>query len=172
MSVDRGEAAAAGILEGFAQQMRAVAEVSRKRAQLTAGGTAAGGRITVVVNADHIVIATRFSPDIDELTPDELAKGVTAAAQKAAAEVARLTKELLQPIRDERARLPKLSELIEGMPDVQALAPLDPPVSLAPPNSRERLSQRDAPAVEFTDALDYDDWRSSGSSGGATSREW
>ncbi|MEV6771260.1 YbaB/EbfC family nucleoid-associated protein [Nocardia sp. NPDC051030] len=172
MTRERGEAAAASILEGFTQQMREIAEVSRKRTQLTASASAASGRITVTVNADHIVIATRFSTDIGDLTYDEIAKAVTSASQKASAEVAFRTKELLKPISDKRARMPRLSELFEGMPDVQAEAPTLPPASLAAPNSRERLAQQATPAPEFTDALDYDDWRTSGNSGGATSREW
>lgn len=166
---ERGEADAAGIVEGFSQQMRALAETTRKRALLTASGTAASGRVTVTVNADSIVIATKFSSDIDDLTFDEIAKAVTTAAQQAAAEVGRKTTELFQPLTDERARMPKLSELFEGMPDLEM--PPNPAAALSAPGSRERLEQEAEPAPEFTGAEDYDDWRSKQGTG-ITDRNW
>lgn len=172
MSSDKGEAAAASILESFTAQMREIAEASQQRAQLMASGTAAGGRVTVTVNADGIVIATRFAADIGELTHDEIAKAVTTAAQRAAQDVAKQSRELLQPLRDRRATMPKLSELIEGMPDLQQ-APLDPPAaSLAPPNSRERLARFTEPAPQFSNAVDYDDWDSGQRNRGATDSSW
>ncbi|AYF79452.1 YbaB/EbfC family DNA-binding protein [Nocardia yunnanensis] len=153
--------------------MREIAEASQQRAQLMASGTAASGRVTVTVNADGIVIATRFSPDVAELTPEELAKAVTSAAQQAAQDVAKQSRELLQPLRDRRATMPKLSELIEGMPDLQRHAPLDPPAaSLAPPNSRERLARFTEPAPQFSNAVDYDDWDSGRRNQGATDSSW
>ncbi|MEU0540320.1 YbaB/EbfC family nucleoid-associated protein [Nocardia sp. NPDC005978] len=166
---EHGEAEAAGIVESFSQQMRALAETTHKRAQLTASATASAGRVTVTVNADSVVIATKFSSDIDDLDFDEIAKAVTAAAQNAAAEIKRKTDELFQPLKDERARMPKLSELFEGMPDLE-LTPA-PAATLAAPNSRERLAQEGAPAPEFTGAEDYDDWRS-GQGTGITDRNW
>ncbi|WP_405133501.1 YbaB/EbfC family nucleoid-associated protein [Nocardia sp. NBC_01388] len=172
MSRDRGEAESASILEGFSRQMRAIAEVSRQRVQLTGSASAAGGRVTVTVNADCVVIATRFASDADELSLEEIGKAVTSAAQNAAADVRRKTEELLRPINDQRAKMPRLSELFDGMPDLQAEAPTPPPVSLAPPNARERLAQRVEPAPEFSDAVDYEDWQSAQDGGGPTSRGW
>ncbi|MFI6870191.1 YbaB/EbfC family nucleoid-associated protein [Nocardia sp. NPDC050406] len=168
---EHGEAKAAAIFEEFTQQMRAVAEASKRRARLTASGTASRGRVTVTVNADGVVIATRFSSDIEELTYDEIAKAVTAAAQQATAEVARLAAEVMRPVNDQRSRMPKLSELIEGLPDVEAHAPPIPAAPLSAPNSRERLEQQNEPEVVFTDSQDYEEWRSTGSTG-ATDRSW
>lgn len=171
MAREHGEAKAASILEGFSQQMREIAEASRKRAQLTASASAASGRVTVTVNADSIVIATRFSSDVAELTFDEIAKAVTTAAQNAAADIGRQTEELMGPLKDKRARMPKLSELFEGMPDLQAKAPVPEAASLAPPKARERLSQLGTgPAPEFTEAVEYEDWHSNDS--GPTSKGW
>lgn len=161
---------AASILEGFQEQMRAIAEASRRRAQLTASASASGGRVTVTVNADGIVIATRLSADAGTMTLDEIAAAVTAAAQKAAADVALQSKELLQPLREERARLPKLSELFDGMPDLQAQAPLIPPASLAPPKSR-RVTESVEAGPEFRNSVEYDQWRSD-NQGGATKAGW
>ncbi|MGV9409179.1 YbaB/EbfC family nucleoid-associated protein [Nocardia sp. NPDC003693] len=168
---EHGEAEAASIVEGFAEQMRAIAEASRKRAQLTATGTASSGRVTITVNADMIVIATRFSSDIEDLTHDEIAKAVTTASQNAAAEMGRKTTELMQPLTDQRAKMPKLSDLFEGMPDIVTEAPLMPAASLSAPNSRERLEAEAEPAPEFDGAVDYEDWQST-KSGGITDRQW
>ncbi|WP_067819104.1 YbaB/EbfC family nucleoid-associated protein [Nocardia inohanensis] len=161
---------AASILEEFQQQMRAIAEASRKRAQLTASASAAGGRVTVTVNADGIVIATRLSADAGDLSHDEIGAAVTTAAQKAAADVAQQTRELMRPLRDERARMPKLSELFEGMPDLQAQAPTIPPASLAPPKSR-RVTESVELGPEFRNSVDYDRWRAENERG-ATNSGW
>lgn len=173
MSSDNGEAEAASILDGLTAQLREIAEASQQRVQLMANGTAAGGRVTVTVNADGVVIATKFSGDIGDLTYEEIAKAVTTAAQKAAEDVLRQSRELLQPYRDRRATMPRLSDLIEGLPDVGALAPTaPPPASLAPPNARERLAQYTEPAPRFSNAVDYDDWNSDQRNRGATDSSW
>ncbi|MVU78974.1 YbaB/EbfC family DNA-binding protein [Nocardia sp. ET3-3] len=172
MTGQNGEVAKAAILEEFTSQMRDIAEASRKRTQLVASATAAGGRVQVTVNADGVVIATRFSSDIDELTFDEIAKAVTTAAQNAATEVSKQGRELLQPLRDRRARMPRLSELIEGMPDLETKAPLVEPASLAPPKSRERLSQLREPAPEYGNAVGYEAWSEGQENRGATDSGW
>ncbi|WP_157555880.1 YbaB/EbfC family DNA-binding protein [Nocardia acidivorans] len=170
MARERGEAEAASILEGFSRQMREIAEASRKRTQLTASATS--GRVTVTVNADCIVIATKFAADIDEIGYDEIAKSVTIAAQRASADMRRQTEELLRPLSDRRAKMPRLSELFEGMPDLESQAPVIEPASLAPPLAKERLAQKAEPAPEFTDAVDYEDWHSTRDNSGPTSSGW
>ncbi|MFE3057744.1 YbaB/EbfC family nucleoid-associated protein [Nocardia sp. NPDC059239] len=172
MTGHNGEVAKAGIVEELTTQLRAIAEASRQRTQLTATGTAAGGRVRVTVNADGVVIATRFSSDIGELTYDEIAKATTTAAQSAALDVARQGRELLQPLRDERARMPKLSDLIEGMPDLESRAPTIEPASLAPPQSRERLSQLREAAPDFGNAVGYEAWAEGQENRGATDSGW
>ncbi|MET8422586.1 YbaB/EbfC family nucleoid-associated protein [Nocardia sp. NPDC004860] len=169
---ENGELAKADILEGFTAQMREIAEASRQRTKLIASASAAGGRVQVTVNADGVVIATRFSSDIDELSYEEIAKAVTTAAQNAATDVARQGRELLQPLRDKRARMPKLSELIEGMPDIESQAPTVEPASLAPPRSRERLSQLHEPGPDFSNAVGYEAWTEDQDKRGATDSGW
>lgn len=169
---ERGEFAKAAILEGLTQQMREIAEASRQRTQLVASASAAGGRVTVTVNADGVVIATRFGSDIEELSYEEIAKAVTSAAQQAAEQVKRQGQELLRPLRDKRAAMPKLSELFEGLPDLEATAPTVEPASLAPPKSRERLARLTEPAPGFSNAVDYEDWSSEQNDRGATSSGW
>ncbi|GAB0107156.1 hypothetical protein JMUB6875_61480 [Nocardia sp. JMUB6875] len=172
MTRENSEVAKAAILEGFTAQMRDIAEASRKRTQLIATASAGGGRVHVTVNADGVVIATRFSANVDELTYEEIAKAMTTAAQQAAKDVARQGQELLQPLRDKRARMPKLSELIEGLPDLESKAPTIEPASLAPPRSRERLSQLREATPDFGNAVGYEAWTEGQENRGATDSGW
>ncbi|MFC9897711.1 YbaB/EbfC family nucleoid-associated protein [Nocardia sp. NPDC127579] len=150
------------------QQMRDIAELQRQRAQLTAEGVAAEGAVTVVVNADNIVVATRFDADSSDLDLEELAQAVTAAAQKAAAAVAEKSRELAAPVVEARGRLPKLSELLPGLPDIQEHIPVAPPAPLtepAPPELPVDVDVREvrdsggaaAAPMEFTDVENPDE---------------
>ncbi|WP_067860973.1 YbaB/EbfC family nucleoid-associated protein [Nocardia shimofusensis] len=141
------------VLDEVQQQMRVIARVQRDRAQLTATATIRK-QVTVTVNADGVVIETKFGSAIEELTYPEIAKAVTDAAQQAAADVSRRGQELMSTLRDRRARLPKLSDLVEGMPDLGAAIPVAPVVSTAPPSARERStteSDEESKALRFTD---------------------
>ncbi|MCU1643451.1 MAG: hypothetical protein JWN03_3726 [Nocardia sp.] len=128
------------ILEGFADQMRTITRLQQERAALTASATVRGKRVTVTVNADGTVIETRFRSGIEDLDYPEIAKAVTEAAQQASAEVARLSAELMAPVSQNRKRLPKLTDLIPGMPDLskELVVPPPPVVSTAPPGAAER----------------------------------
>lgn len=116
------------MLDGLGEQMRGIAEVQLKRSKLTATGTACEERITVTVNADGLLIHTIFADDIAELTYEEIAEGMTEAVQKAATEVGSLSEKLLAPLRERKAALPKLSDLIDGAPDLGSRMPVEPPV--------------------------------------------
>ncbi|GAB2683101.1 YbaB/EbfC family nucleoid-associated protein [Nocardia goodfellowii] len=120
----------AGMLDDFQRRMRAVGAVAQQRAQITATATTTDETITVTVNADGQVIDTRFSGDFRAMTPEQLGAAVTAVAQAAAADAARQLQNLLAPIADERARQPKLSDLVAGMPDLQAATPPIPPARM------------------------------------------
>ncbi|MEV0293212.1 YbaB/EbfC family nucleoid-associated protein [Nocardia sp. NPDC050710] len=137
MANEHARAEMASVLDGVQQQLRAIARVQQERTLLTASATVRR-RVTVTVNADGTVIETKFGPDIEDLGYAEIARAVTEAAQQAAAEVARKGQELMSPLHERRARLPKLSDLIEGMPDLTAAMPTPPPVSTAAPGSAER----------------------------------
>ncbi|MEV0684051.1 YbaB/EbfC family nucleoid-associated protein [Nocardia sp. NPDC050378] len=139
MTNEHAKAQMEDILETVQQQLRKIGQVQQDRAKLVASATVRK-RVTVTVNADYKVIETKFASDVDDLTYTEIAKAVTEAAQQAAAEVARKTRELMAPVQTERARLPKLTELVEGIGDFTIPQPVE--ASLEPPNSpeRERLS--------------------------------
>ncbi|MCU1648288.1 MAG: Uncharacterized protein JWN03_8563 [Nocardia sp.] len=139
MTNEQGKAELAELLDEFQTQMHAIAEIYRKRTELLASGMGGSKRVSVTVNADSIVVETKFSDDILDLEPFEIARAVTEAAQAAAAELKRKNDELMAPLHDSRVRIPKLSDLIVGLPDVEDMAPEPLPISTAPPGSPERL---------------------------------
>ncbi|GAB2562200.1 YbaB/EbfC family nucleoid-associated protein [Nocardia heshunensis] len=140
MSNERQKAELADILEGFGEQMRLITKLQHERAALTASATVRK-RVTVTVNADGTVIETKFSSDIEDLDYAEIARAVTEAAQQAAAEVARRSRDVMAPVSQNRKRLPTLADLVPGMPDLsrELAVPDAPVVSTAPPKSPERL---------------------------------
>ncbi len=126
------------VIEGAQEQLRTIARMQQERAEII-GTATARKRVTVTVNADNRVIETKFAADIDDLDYADIAKAVTEAAQLAAAEVARKTAELTSPLQAQRARMPKFSDMIDGMPELRIPQPVE--ASLAPPKARERAEQ-------------------------------
>ncbi|MGF6887229.1 DNA-binding protein YbaB [Nocardia sp. GAS34] len=153
MSNERLMADAAMMMEALTKQMSGIAAVQRDRALLTATVTACDKRISVTVNADGILIATKFAEDIGDLSYEEIAAAMTEAVQAAARKAQKQTQELMEPLRQEKARLPKLSELLEGAPDLGEMMPTAPPASLAPPDSPER-QREEAPDMVYGDVED------------------
>ncbi|AYF77051.1 YbaB/EbfC family DNA-binding protein [Nocardia yunnanensis] len=137
---ERARSDFADILDDFRDQMRTITQLQRERAALTASASVRGKRVTVTVNADGTLIETKFGSGIEDLDYHEIAKAVTEAAQQASAEVARRGREILDPLSRNRDRLPKLMEMVPGMPDLgQELRIPEPPVvSTAPPKAPER----------------------------------
>ncbi|WP_327151657.1 YbaB/EbfC family nucleoid-associated protein [Nocardia sp. NBC_01329] len=151
--------AAASALESFQKQMKLVAQLQQQRARLTATASVRDKKVTVTVNANSAVIETVFADDIDELSYDEIAAAVTEAAQKAAEEVTRRAHELAEPLMAARADRPKLSDVLEGIPEFQM--PPEPEVSTAAPGSVERSAIETAAeeaAMTFSD-VEYVDHR-------------
>ncbi|WP_330252258.1 YbaB/EbfC family nucleoid-associated protein [Nocardia sp. NBC_00565] len=171
MANEFAKAEMAAVLDEVQQQFRAIAQVQQQRAELIASATVRK-RVTVTVNADGTIVETKFASDIDELSYGEIAKAVTEAAQKATAEVTRKAQELMMPLHDRRARLPKLSDLVEGMPDLSTEMPMAPKVSLAPPNADERraAAAQDSAPMEFSDVEVVS--RQSGADRGVTDSSW
>ncbi|MBO0852463.1 MAG: YbaB/EbfC family DNA-binding protein [Nocardia sp.] len=143
---ERLKADMATVLEGLDEQMRGLAKIQLERSRLTATASVCEQRITVTVNADGLLIDTDFADDIAELTYDEIAAGMTEAVQKASAEVLRRGLELMEPLRERKAQLPKLSEIIEGAPDLGEMMPTAPP-----PPVRLQDYQDDASGGRFED---------------------
>jgi hypothetical protein len=153
MPSEWAKAELAAMREDFAGQMKLIADIQRKRAALTASSTVQHGRITVTVNANGVVIDTRFAANVGDLTYSEIARGMTEAAQAAAAEVAGKSQELMRPLQEGRAKVPSLSELVDGLEEFESMIPVAPTVSTAPPLSDERPAEK---AMEFADLEDYE----------------
>ncbi|GAB2688883.1 YbaB/EbfC family nucleoid-associated protein [Nocardia thraciensis] len=149
MTNEHAKAEMAAVLDGVRDQLRTISRIQQERTRLT-GTATVRKRVTVTVNADGVVIETKLAAGAEDLTCPELAKAFTEAAQQAAAEAARKGQELMMPLHDQRARLPKLTDLIEDMPDLSAETPSPPPVSTAPPGAPERLAES-AETMRFTD---------------------
>ncbi|WP_431953518.1 YbaB/EbfC family nucleoid-associated protein [Nocardia lijiangensis] len=154
MTAGHMEAEIDGFLEEFRGRMQEIAKMQRQRVKLTATASTRDKAVSVTVNANGVVIETKFSDRVGEMSYDQIAKAVTRLAQQAADEVFSRSKEIAAPLREQQARLPKLSDVIEGMPDVENEIPLEPPVSLAPPGSPERA--KDDEHMTFTDVESYD----------------
>jgi DNA-binding protein YbaB len=169
MTNNFAKAELATVLEEVQQQFRSIGRIQQERAQLT-GSATIRKRVTVTVNADGTIIETKFGPGIEELTFGEIAKAVTAAAQQATAEVNRKSQELMAPLQERRARLPKLSDLVEGMSDITAMKPTAPPATLVPPESGDRSgdADEDSAAMEFSNV----EALGSGRDGGVTDSSW
>ncbi|MFF0489150.1 YbaB/EbfC family nucleoid-associated protein [Nocardia sp. NPDC004068] len=133
---ERLQADMATMLEGLDEQLRGIAEIQRQRSLLTATATVCDKRIQVTVNADGLLIDIAFAEDIADLTYDEIAAGMTAAVQAAATEVLRRGRELMEPLLEKKSRLPKLSEIVEGAPDLGAMLPVAPPPPTTRPDPR------------------------------------
>jgi DNA-binding protein YbaB len=145
----------AAIRESFRDQMRLVAEAQQERANLTASASVEHGRVTVTVNADGVLIDARFAADIDDLSYDRIAVAVVAASREAATEVARRSKELMDPLIERRKQLPNVEDLIGGLGDVRSMMPVKPPVSMASPAQREQAAALDGgsgPAAGITES--------------------
>jgi hypothetical protein len=67
-----------------------------------------------------------------------------------------------------RDRLPTISDIVEGMPNLRNHIPLPPEVSTAAP-SEQRLR---AAGAEFADAEEHDDGRRDGRFSGFTEDSW
>lgn len=119
MTNEQAKADFAAIMSGVQEQMRTIARIQQQRAELTATGTARGKKVRVTVNADNTVIDVKFGDDIEELSYSEIAKAVVEATQRACREIAEKTSDLMAPLETQKARMPKLSELVEGMEELE-----------------------------------------------------
>ncbi|PXX66592.1 DNA-binding protein YbaB [Nocardia tenerifensis] len=130
----------AGLMDEVQSQLRNIAQLQRQRTALIGKASERGGRVTVAVNADGVLIDVKFGRGVEDLEYPELARAILKAAQDATADVMRRTQELMAPIQQDRARLPKLSDLVEGMPDVSSLMPTMERAPQTKPDARDRAT--------------------------------
>lgn len=114
----RHELAAA--MEDLSDQLRDIADFENRRTALTATASAYDGLVRVTVNADGQLVDTYFDEGITTLSAQALAAAVTAAAKTAAIEVFRHSEELRAPFMAQRGQRPTLSEILAGIPDIEA----------------------------------------------------
>ncbi|WP_330252265.1 YbaB/EbfC family nucleoid-associated protein [Nocardia sp. NBC_00565] len=161
------------LMETMRAGVESIARAQEKQALLTATGYAAGKRVAVIVNANNVVIQTRFTDDVSDLSYAELAAAITAAGQDAAAQILRHTRAMIEDLHAQTARLPKLSEFVPGLPDVREVLPARPEVSTAPPSARPSAAAEDAdPPMVFTDVTPWDHIRSAGTQPGVSESSW
>ncbi|MFD6160197.1 YbaB/EbfC family nucleoid-associated protein [Nocardia sp. NPDC060256] len=158
MAHDFSRGDVADLMEEVQSQLHSIARLQQQRVALVGKATVRGGRVTVVVNADGAVIETKFGRGIEDLEYAELARAVTQAAQEAIADVRRQSQELLAPFQQERARLPKLSDLVEGMPDLSGQMPAQTYAPMSKPDSLERAitAGTDSAAMTFDNVESLD----------------
>lgn len=124
----------AELMDNLRAQMGAIADIEQQIVQLTASAAVHDERIVVTVNAEGHLIDIHFSEKVNSLSYTEVGAGVLAAAQAAAVDVRQQAEALLAPMREERARVPALHEMIAGLPDLQAEMPVPPPVPTTLPD--------------------------------------
>lgn len=159
MANEAEKALLADVMEAARASMASIAQAQKEHAKLTATAFAAHKRVRVVVNANGVVIETRFGTGAEDMTHEEIARAFTAAAQDAAAQMQRKTKEMIEGLQQDQARLPRLSEFFPEVPDAQDMLPTPPEVSTAPPGSHARAAVSDEPvdgAMEFSDVVEWD----------------
>ncbi|ATL65745.1 YbaB/EbfC family nucleoid-associated protein [Nocardia terpenica] len=172
MTNEMAKAQAADIMDMVRAGIDNIARAQREQARLVASATAARGRVTVTVNAQGVVIETRFSSDIEDLGYAEIARAVTQAAQDAAAQVRKRTREIFEDVRKDQERMPRLSEFLPGMPDVRDMMPEPPEVSTAPPRSAERDEAPADGSMRFTDVEQWDHDKPTAPAPFAAERPW
>ena len=104
------------------EQFADLAVVEEERAALSSAATRADGTVTVTVDCDGVVIHTAVSETyLDDHDLADLGRHITDAAQDAARDIEQKVAELLAPLADRRERMPSLSDIIEGAPDIRDL---------------------------------------------------
>ncbi|MFF0491341.1 YbaB/EbfC family nucleoid-associated protein [Nocardia sp. NPDC003482] len=120
--------------EDIESTLQNISRLQRERLRLVGRASVRRNRVTATVNADGVLVDLKFGRDVEDLDYADLARAVVEAAQEATADVGRKARELMAPLEEQRARLPKLSDLVPGMPDLrdrmpgQERAPVTKPV--------------------------------------------
>ncbi|MFI9504696.1 YbaB/EbfC family nucleoid-associated protein [Nocardia sp. NPDC052566] len=136
---DRLKSEVAQVIDDVHRLITGFAEAKRLHQAVTASVTAERERIVVVADVSGAVTEVYFEDGIEDLGYHQIARGVVQAAQRAAAEVKSKADEILSPQRSALLRLPKLSDLVDWLPDEESI-PTPPPALLTPPAEREPVA--------------------------------
>jgi DNA-binding protein YbaB len=111
--------------------------LQRERTTLVGRSSVRRGRVTAAVNADGVLVDLKFGRNVEDLGYPELARVVIEAVQEATADVVRKSQELMAPLKEQKDRLPKLSDLVPGMPDLSDQMPKPQRAPLTKPSSED-----------------------------------
>jgi len=132
------------LMDAVREGMQSIVEAQEERVKLTATASESGSRVTVTVNANGIVVETRFAGDIDELSYDEIAAAVTKAAQRASADVRAQSDSVMAAASQGFSGIPGFDEMGADLPDFATFIPSPPKVLPAsPPASSSPVSEDD-----------------------------
>ncbi|MCM6776084.1 YbaB/EbfC family nucleoid-associated protein [Nocardia sp. CDC159] len=139
------------LMEDIQSTLETIARLQRERTTLHGRASVRRGRVTAVVNADSVLVDLKFGRGVEDLEYPELARAVIEAVQQACADVAQKSKQLMAPLDEQRSRLPKLSDLVPGMPDVRDRLPQPEPAPVTKPATQEIYGEEgDQPDREMT----------------------
>ncbi len=156
------------VIHALHEKVTELTRVQQERVRLTAKATSRDGAVSITVNANGTVIETRFGPAAEDLEYRKLAQRVTTTAQRAVEELRRKTDELMADIVEGHNRLPKLYELIEGMPNFDDETLLRAPGMLV--TERDDGASGDDEPMTFTGVEPHVPGENG--SGGATESVW
>ena len=124
LSNDAARRELAEVLALVQEQIADFADLQKKRATLTATASVADGAVAVTVDAQGTVIKTIIDESyLDEYDFADLGDHVTAAARDAARAMRVRSEELLRPLAERRRQFPPLSDIVDGIPDLDDLMP-------------------------------------------------
>lgn len=141
---DRLRAEAAQFVDDVHQLITGFVEAKRRHQAVTAAASAERGRILVTVDVSGAVTEVDFGAGIEQIGYQQIARGVRYAAQQAAAAVKDKADEVLSAQRAALLRLPKLSDLVDWLPEEQQLAD-PPPALLTSPAERGPAAEANEP---------------------------
>lgn len=130
------------LLEDLEKQKADMSTLQQRLAAITASATSTNNLVTAWVNTKGILIQLRFHPNAVEKAGglSNLSRYITEATQKAAQEAQVKQNEVLAPMRERMKKLPKMSELYPGLPDVNDFVPKPVSPSVEPPDSPARAA--------------------------------
>ncbi|GAB2688914.1 YbaB/EbfC family nucleoid-associated protein [Nocardia thraciensis] len=131
------------LMDDIQDTLETIARLQRERTALVGKASVRRGRVSAVVNADSVLVDLKFGRDVEDLEYPELARAVIEAVQEASADVNRKARELMSPLDEQRARLPKLSDMVPGMPDLREQVPPPERAPVTKPGAQEIFGSAD-----------------------------
>ncbi|MFW0786288.1 YbaB/EbfC family nucleoid-associated protein [Gordonia sp. CPCC 206044] len=144
------------LLQDLDEQKADMSTLQQRLAAVTASASSTDDLATAWVNAKGILIQLKFHPDAVERAGGltNLSRYITEATQKAAQAAQRQIDEIMAPMKARMDKLPKMSELYPGLPDLDDFVPEPVDPSIEPPDSPSRSVDTFADPDEHYEDLD------------------